>query len=130
VTDSDIFESFLELGQRSAIFSSGSRFMQRHYGGHQVYFFYVRLDDEVARVEVPQWVSADENLVGMVHALVLDQCLRGHGYPVALMEAHEKAVVTAADREGFRLLMERALADEKVELKSSGKSRSKRTRWV
>ena len=130
ITDSDIFESLLEAGQRSAIFSSGSKFMQRHYGGHQVYFFYVRLDDEVARVEVPQWVAADEALVGMVHALIIDQCRRGHGYPVALMEAHEKAVVTAADREGFRLLMERALVDEKVELRSSGKSRSKRTRWV
>ena len=130
VTDSDIFESFLEPGQRSAIFSSGSKFMQRHYGGHQVYLFYVRLEEEVARVEVPRWVAADEALVGMVHSLILDQCRRGHGYPVALMEAHEKAVVTAADREGFRLLMERALAEEKVELKSSGKSRSKRTRWV
>jgi GNAT superfamily N-acetyltransferase len=130
IIDSDIFESLLEPGWRSAIFLNGSRFMQKHYGGHQVYFCYVRLDEEVARVELPQWVAADENLVGMVHALVLDQCRRGHGYPVALMEAHEKAVVTGADREGFRLLMERALADEKVELRSSGKSMSKRTRWV
>ena len=130
VTDSDIFESFLEPGQRSAIFLSGSRFVQKHYGGHRVYFFYVRRDEEVARLEVPQWVAADETLVGMVHAIILDQCRRGHGYPVALMEAHEKAVVTAADREGFRLLMERALADERIDVRSSGKSRSKRTRWV
>jgi len=130
VTDSDIFESFLEPGQRSAIFLSGSRFMQKHYGGHRVYFCYVRLDEEVARLEVPQWVAADETLVGMVHAIILDQCRRGHGYPVALMEAHEKAVVTGADREGFRLLMERALADERIDVRSSGKSRSKRTRWL
>ena len=130
ITDSDIFESLLETGWRSAIFSSGSRFMQKHYGGHQVYFYYVRLEDEVARVELPRWVAADESLVDMVHSLILDQCSRGHGYPVALMEAHEKAVVTGADREGFRLLMERAMADEKLELRSSGKSRSKRTRWV
>jgi hypothetical protein len=39
VTDSDIFEALLEPGQRSAIFSSGSNFVQKHYGGHQVYFF-------------------------------------------------------------------------------------------
>lgn len=130
ITDSDIFEAFLEPGRRSAIFLSGSRFVQKHYGGHRVYFFYVRLDEEVARVELPQWVAADESLVGTVHAIILDQCRRGHGYPVALMEAHEKAVVTAADREGFRLLMERALVDERVEVRSSGKSRSKRTRWV
>jgi len=104
--------------------------MQKHYGEHQIYFFYLRLDDEVARVEVPRWVAEKRELLDLVHALVLDQCRRGHGYPVALMEAHEKAVVTAADRERFWQLMELALAEERLDVRTSGKRRSKRLRWV
>jgi hypothetical protein len=47
-----------------------------------------------------------------------------------LIEAHEKAVVTAADRETFRLLVERAMMEKGMDVQVSGKSRSKRTRWV
>ncbi len=130
IQDRDLFGSILGPGERSPVFVSGSRFMQRHYGEHQIHFFYIRLDEEVARVELPQWVAESKEAVDLVHALVLDQCRRGHGYPVALMEAHEKAVVTTADRENFWGLVELSLADERLNIRSSGKSRSKRTRWV
>jgi len=46
------------------------------------------------------------------------------------MEAHEKAVVTTADRERFWELVELSLFEDGLKLESSGKSRSKRTRWV
>jgi len=84
----------------------------------------------MARVEVPLWVAERDELVDLVHALVLDQCRRGHGYPVALMEAHEKAVVTTADREQFWQLVEIALAEDRLTVRSSGKKKSKRLRWV
>ncbi|UCC16211.1 MAG: nuclease, partial [Dehalococcoidales bacterium] len=64
------------------------------------------------------------------HSLILDQCRRGHGYPVALSEALEQAVVTGADRENFWQLVETALADEKIQTFTSAKARSKNTRWV
>jgi hypothetical protein len=130
IQDRDLFRSVLGYGERSLVFISGSRFMQRHYGEHQIHFFYLKLEEEVARVEIPQWVAQDKELVDIVHALVLDQCRRGHGYPVALMEAHEKAVVTNADREQFWGLMERCLAGGRRDRRTSGKSRSKRLRWV
>ena len=95
-----------------------------------MFFFYLKVDGEIGRVEVPQWVAERDDLVDMVHSLVLDQCRRGLGYPVALMEAHEKAVVTASDRETFRLLVERAMVEQGVDMLVSGKSRSKRGRWV
>lgn len=66
----------------------------------------------------------------LVHTLVLDQCQRGQGYPVALSEAHEQAVVTGADRENFWQLVESSLVDEHLPSPSSAKSQSKRTRWV
>jgi GNAT superfamily N-acetyltransferase len=130
IQDRDLFRTLLGYGERSPIFISGSRFMQRHYGEHQIHFFYIRLEEEVARVEIPQWVAENKESVNLAHALVFDQCRRGHGYPVALMEAHEKAVVTNADREQFWRLIELCLAEDRLNIRSSGKSRSKRTRWV
>ena len=130
IRDRELFMDILKPRERSALFTSGSRFVQKHYGGHQVYFFYLRVDDEVARVELPRWVALDENLLNLAHSLILDQCQRGQGYPVALSEAHEQAVVTAADRENFWQLVESALVTEHLPSLSSAKSQSKRTRWV
>jgi len=130
VQDRELFASILTQGERSAVFISQSSIVRKHYGVNQVYFFYLRLDDEVARVELPRWVAMDENLLNLVHTLVLDQCQRGQGYPVALSEAHEKAVVTAADRENFWQLVDSSLIDEHLPTLTSAKSQSKRTRWV
>ena len=130
VRDRDLLANVLAAGERSALFTSQSSIVEKHYGGHWVYFFYLRVDDEIARVEIPQWVARDENLLGLAHSLVLDQCRRGQGYPVALAEAHEQAVVTAADKEGFWQLVESLMADEKMPSPTSAKSFSKRTRWV
>ncbi len=130
VRDRELFSNLLGQGERSAIFTSQSSIVQKHYERHQVYFFYLKVDDEIARVEIPQWVAMDENLLNLVHTLILDQCQRGHGYPVALSEAHEKAVVTGVDREEFWQLVELFLVDERLPSLSSAKNRSKRTRWV
>ncbi|MGB2800438.1 MAG: DNA double-strand break repair nuclease NurA [Dehalococcoidia bacterium] len=130
IRDSDLFQALLSYRERSPIFISGSRFMQRHYREHQVHFFYLKLDEEIARVEIPSWVAENSGLIDLVHSLVLDQCQRGHGYPVALMEAHEKAVVTNADRERFWQLVELSLAEDRLYVRSSGKSQSKRLRWI
>jgi len=130
VQDRELFSHILAERERSAVFISQSSIVQKHYGVHQVCFFYLRVDDEIARVEIPRWVATDESLLNLVHTLVLDQCQRGQGYPVALSEAHEKAVVTAADRENFWQLVESSLAEEHLPSLGSAKSRSKRTRWV
>jgi len=130
IRDRELFSNILGQGERSALFVSQSSIVQKHYGVHQVYFFYLKVDDEVARVEIPMWVATDENLLNLVHSLVLDQCQRGQGYPVALSEAHEKAVVTGADRENFWQLVESSMVEEHLPSLGSAKSQSKRTRWV
>ena len=130
VRDRELFLSLLSPGERSARFISQSSIVRKRYGEHRVYFFYLRVDDEIARVEVPGWAAEDESLLELTHALVLDQCRRGQGYPVALSEAHEQAVVTAADREEFWRFVESSLVAEKLPTLSSAKSFSKRTRWV
>ena len=130
VRDRELFSNLLEPGERSALFLTQSSIVRKHYAVHQVYFFYLRVNDEIARVEVPGWVAMDENRLNIVHTLVLDQCQRGQGYPVALSEAHEKAVITAADREQFWQLVESSLVEEHLPSLGSAKSLSKRTRWV
>jgi hypothetical protein len=129
IRDRDLFASLLAEGERSALFSSQSSVLKR-YGPHQVYFFYLRVDDEIARVEIPEWVARDGERLKLTHSLILDQCQRGHGYPVALAEAHEQAVITGADRENFQRLVELSLTEERLPQAASAKSRSKRTRWV
>ena len=130
ILDRDIFSKLLNTGERSAVFRNTSKIVKNYYGRHHIYFYYIKVDDEIARIEMPEWVAGDKKLLHLSHTLVLDQCRRGHGYPVALSEAHEQAVVTAADKNLLNRLLEESLAREKVTSKVSAKSRSKRTRWV
>jgi hypothetical protein len=130
VTDRELFFDLLNEGERSALFISQSSIVRKRYGDHRVYFFYLKAGDEIARIEIPEWVAMDESRLSLVHALILDQCRRGHGYPVALAEAHEQAVITGADRENFQQLVEMLMAEEHLPVTASAKSRSKKTRWV
>ena len=127
--DRDIFARLLDPGQRSALFSTSFSGTDQYYAA-DVLFFYVNVGHEIARVEVPSWVVEDQARLSLVHGLVVDQCERGRGYPVALMEAHEQAVVSGADREYFTQLVEEMLASEHLPSSTSQKARSKRTRWV
>jgi len=130
IRDRDLFSRLLANGERSALFTSQSSIVEKWYGNHRIYFFYLRADDEVARIEIPEWVVADKHLLNLTHGLLLDQCRRGHGYPVALAEAHQQAVVTSADRENFQRLIEMVLVEENLQLTTSAKNRSKKTRWI
>jgi hypothetical protein len=130
VLDRDIFMNLLADGERSALFISPSKIVKDYYGEHKVHFFYLRVGDEIARIETPQWVAENKELLDLTHSLVFDQCQRGQGYPVVLSEAHEQAVVTGADRENFRELVESTLTEEHLSSASSGKSLSTKTRWI
>ena len=130
IRDRELFAGILGDGERSTLFITKSSVVAKQYGEHRIYFYYINVDEEIARVEIPEWVAKNEELLALTHSLILDQCRRGHGYPVALSEAHEQAVVTGADRENFWQLVETALADEKIQTYTSAKARSKNTRWV
>jgi hypothetical protein len=130
VQDYMLFSQILKDGERSDLFYSNSKILSRYPNHNKIHFFYLRVEDEIARVEVPEWVVMRKELLEMTHALVLDQCRRGQGYPVALSEAHEQAVVTGADREEFWELVEESLEEQKMPAYTSIKSRSKRMRWI
>ena len=130
VLDREIFANLLGMDERSAVFGSNAAIVRDYYGGHGVSFFYVRTDEEVGRVEVPDWVADDEGMLGLVHSLVVEQCSLGPGYPVALKEAHEQAVVTGADRQFFVEQVSATLDEHGLPVYSSEKNISKMRRWI
>ena len=130
LSDADILADMLDEGQRGPLFVSMSRINIESYGDHLIYFFYMRVGREIARVEIPRWVANDTDLCDRVHALVYDQCLRGQGYPVALARAHEQAVVRAADRRAFERMVEQTLRRAELPATSSRKAEAKeRPAW-
>jgi len=90
----------------------------------------VNAGEEIGRVEVPKWVAKNETLLSLTHSLVWDQCQRGQGYPVAISESHEQAVVSAGDRRVFRRLLTDSLERQGLSAAISQKDRSKRSPWV
>jgi hypothetical protein len=140
LSDADLFWSVLEPGERSAIFETRSKAFLRpgepktqpwyESEGHMAAFFYLRLEEEVARVELPRWMADDAEGVSLLHAALVDQCAKGFGYPVALQEAHEQAVITTVDRRSFAALLEREVAESGITPAGSAKSRSKARRSI
>lgn len=130
VQDRELFSELLARGERSEVFTSRSSIVKSYYREHTVNFFYLNTGEETARVEIPAWVAAKPQLLDLTHAIIFDQCQRGRGYPVVLQEAHEKAVVTGADREVFWSLVARELVESGLRSDNSPKSRSKRVRWL
>jgi hypothetical protein len=128
--DRDIFDCLLSEEERSDTFASTSSIVERHYGEHAVHFFYLNVGPEMARVEVPGWIAESQDLLNLTHALLVDQSRKGHGYPVAISEAHEQAVVTMGDREEFRLMVGEALQGHRLPVFTSQKNFSKRMKWL
>ncbi|MEX2080786.1 MAG: DNA double-strand break repair nuclease NurA, partial [Dehalococcoidia bacterium] len=95
---------------------------------HQVCFFYLRTGDDIARVELPQWVADDDLRVQLLHATLVDQCRRCDGYPRALQEAHEQAVISVGDRQQFANMVELLAAPLGLRPGRNGKAASKRSR--
>ena len=125
VSDAVMYRRVLEPGERSSLFASRSRVLDE-YGSHRVHFFYLRGEDEVARVEVPAYVAENPDLLDTVHACLVDQVDKGDGYPVALAEAHERAVVRGAEREGFYRYLEEVFVRNDIRARVSRKGLRKR----
>lgn len=130
VRDRDLFGALLPAGHRSATFLSRSSILQLYPARHRIGFFYLNVGPEIARVEAPAWVLQEPQQLNLLHAICLDQAQKGAGYPVALAEAHEQAVVRAADRRALQSLIERQMAQNHSASALSRKAASKRLRRV
>lgn len=132
LTDRRLFERTLAPGERSAVFESASHILREYGAANWICYFYVHVGSgagqsaEVARVEIPRWVADHPGLVDMIHAIVLNECEKGNGYPMILSEAHEQAVIRAQERELFYQLVENQLNTAGLPALGSRKQLSKR----
>lgn len=111
--------SILERGQRSPLWRSSTRILDL-YGEQRIYFCYVNVGTEIARIDVPEWVVEDEEQFELSLGMMLGQVQKGYGYPVVLAEAHNQAVVRGGDRASFFALLEQEMI--KAGLKNVGTS--------
>ncbi|MCC7490758.1 MAG: DNA double-strand break repair nuclease NurA [Fimbriimonadaceae bacterium] len=121
--DADLAQRLLQPGQRSALFATCSRACGQR-DELRARFVYLHTGDEIARLEFLPSQATPPRLAAL-HALVWDQLIKGQGYPLALREAHEQAVLRAADRAAFDRLLEQALVSRQVMVRWSAKGRSK-----
>ena len=106
--DAALWGQLLQPGQRSPLWRAGAAILER-YGDHHIYFCYLHVGSEVARLEMPAWVTNDPELLDWALTLTMAQVQKGLGYPVALAESHNQAVVRGGDRLRFFGLLEREM---------------------
>jgi hypothetical protein len=96
IKDADIFKIILRKGERSAIFRSNAPILNLYKA--PIYFFFLNVGSEVVRIEIPEFIAFDNDLLEKTCALILSQSNKGEGYPVVLKEAHEQAVIKSSER--------------------------------
>ncbi len=127
--DAPLFARLLpQPGDRSPMFVSEARSLALYPHAQRILFFYLNVGTEIARIEIPQWVAEDAALLDRVHVLSYDQACKGQGYPVALAEAHERAVVRGPERAAFFQLVESAFVRADLPALQTRKALAKRTR--
>ena len=115
--DTSLWTNQLQPGQRGPLWRSNTRILDL-YEDQQIYFCYVHVGAEIARVEVPEWVIKEENFFDISLRLMLSQVYKGYGYPIAIAEAHNQAVVSGRDKTHFFALLEQQMI--KAGLKNVG----------
>jgi hypothetical protein len=105
--DWQFFKTVLAPGERSGIMVQNSprnlEFRQKGVS-LEIAFFYLNVGSDyqphIVRVDVPVWVARDQQMVGELHSLLLEQCrMQGRNpYPYALTRADELAVVNGRDK--------------------------------
>jgi len=126
IVDSQVISFFLKDFQYTTIFKNRSRIVEDYPAHLQPYFVYVDVGYEIARIEVPAWIAQDKEKMDKIIAIIVDQCIKGYGYPVCLAEAHEQAVVKAIDRDIFYQLINKLALKNKQQIITSQKSMKKR----
>ncbi|MGH2414403.1 MAG: DNA double-strand break repair nuclease NurA, partial [Microcystaceae cyanobacterium] len=107
--DATLWAYLLEPGQRGPLWRSSLRILDLYDEAQRIYFCYVNVGTEIARIEIPAWVAEDASLLESSLSIMLAQVSKGYGYPVALAESHNQAVVRGGDRARFFALLEQQM---------------------
>jgi len=129
LSDRRLFDQRLKPGERSPAFDSESHILDA-YDRHRIQFFYLNVGSEIVRIEIPKWVAKDKELIDLVHAMAYAQAQKGGGYPIALAEAHQQAVVRGSEREMFYEMVTTVLVRRGMRAAISPKNMRKRRMTV
>jgi hypothetical protein len=111
IADIELFERFLQPGDRSALFKIQSISTKKFSGHRELHFFYLNVGrpdfPALARVEIPAWVAQDPAAVDLLHAALVSQCrqLGARPFPYALHRAHEVAVVSLDEKDQLEAMI-------------------------
>ncbi len=127
VTDAIIMHFFLDPCMRSTTFAYTGKLRTLYPQEVQPYFFYLHTGYEIGRVEIPAWIARSAEHCDTIASVLCDQARKGNGYPIALAEAHEQAVVKGPDREFFYQVITKFGVQRKKRMEMSLKSLKKRS---
>ncbi len=105
VTDVELYTEILEPGERSAVFAMQSKSAANYQNQLALHFFYLNVGRAgkpwLARVEIPAWVAARDDMLDPLHAVLVYQShiMGARPYPYLLHRAHEAAVVSLQEKE-------------------------------
>jgi len=118
LTDAFLFRDRIPPQARSAIFGIQSPSARSYPDETALHFFYLNTGSpgkpSLARVEIPEWVAVDKDRVGLLHAVLLEQCglLGGMPYPYSLHRSHEIALVTMLDKAQIEQMISREMISQ------------------
>jgi len=132
VIDRQLFEQILKAGERSAILENRAATNDTQIDPEKMpsYFFYLNVSQNekawIVRVEIPQWVAEDEEKVGLLQQVLLEQCaiMGNKPYPYYLHRAHETALVRQSEKEELKKQIQSALVRKGVSLEEKSYKQS------
>lgn len=126
IIDSHCLRNVIAPGMRTTVLYSNAKIVA-HYPEHlKPCFFYMNVGKEIVRIEFPRWILDHDNALELISSVCLNQAIKGYGYPVALAEAHEQAVIKGPDRDFFYHLLYKIGIEQKHQVVVSQKSLKKR----
>lgn len=131
LADRDVFLNLLPPSHRSATFRLHLPVgVPQQRRDPTIYFFYLKpgSEDQIARIEIPEWVVKDPTLMELVHAGILRECQATNGFPYSLIRAHELAVVTDSERQALDHWITTICLQHGLQLQPSQKAMTKR--WL
>lgn len=129
ISDGTVARFFLEPHMYSTVFENHASVSETYPQHLKPYFLYYHTGTEIARVEFPGYM-VDKERIQQVMSLVGNQVQKGNGYPVAIAEAHEQAVVKGPDRDFFYQAIQKLSIEQKRRIIPSQKSAKKRRMTV
>lgn len=78
--------------------------------GAGICFFFLKVDGEVMRVEVPEWVARDDSSLDRIHDAVLSSCIAG--FPYQLSQAHRSVVVSVDEASAYAAMAENLICSK------------------